>query len=87
MTSELELDVSNRWTEYGMEQWNGKWNGTIIVHSDICLVWLALFNLVPYYCFTYLFTLFFKHDNHNMHHNIGGTKLPVGYFVWGVKIY
>jgi len=45
MTSELELDVSNRWTEYGMEQWNGKWNGTIIVHSDISLVWLALFNL------------------------------------------
>ena len=45
MTSELELDVYNRWTEYGMEQWNGKWNGTIIVHSDICLVWLTLFNL------------------------------------------
>ena len=20
---------------YGMEQWNGKWNGTVIVHSDI----------------------------------------------------
>ena len=28
--------------EYGMEWWNGK---SIIVHSDIYLMWLALFNL------------------------------------------
>ena len=30
-----KVGVSNRWNEYGMEQWNGKWNGMVNVHIYI----------------------------------------------------
>ena len=31
--------------KYGMERWNGKWNGTVNVHSYNQLVYLALLGL------------------------------------------